>query len=79
MDDRQTTTRDLTDAGQTGENGSDQRHNAETAHTDEQALLPGEQSEGVATRWQEIQTSFVDRPREAVSLHGVLLGGSRSR
>lgn len=71
MDDRQTTTRDL--AGETGEtdgrgeNGSDERHTAVTEGVDEQVeLLPRDDSAGFTTRWQEIQTSFVDRPREAV-------------
>jgi hypothetical protein len=29
-------------------------------------LLPADQSERFSTRWQEIQTSFVDQPRDAV-------------
>jgi hypothetical protein len=78
MDDRQTTTRDL--AGETGENGSEERHSAETAHTEEQAkLLPGDQSEGFTSRWQEIQTSFVDRPREAVEQADTLVADLMQR
>jgi hypothetical protein len=32
----------------------------------ETALLPDEQSERFTSRWQEIQTGFVDRPQQAV-------------
>jgi hypothetical protein len=87
MDDRQTTTRDLaSETSEPGENGSDQRHSAqtartdETAHTDQQAkLLPGDQSEGFTTRWQEIQTSFVDRPRESVEQADALVADLMQR
>jgi hypothetical protein len=34
--------------------------------TQRESLLPDDQSERFTTRWQEIQTSFVDRPRDAV-------------
>jgi hypothetical protein len=33
---------------------------------DADALLPEDQSERFTTRWEEIQSSFVDRPQEAV-------------
>ena len=33
---------------------------------DENPLLPAEQSEDFTSRWREIQTSFVDEPRESV-------------
>lgn len=32
----------------------------------EDTLLPGDQSERLTSRWEEIQASFVDRPQEAV-------------
>jgi hypothetical protein len=31
-----------------------------------ESLFPGEELEGLRTRWQEIQTAFVDEPRKAV-------------
>lgn len=41
----------------------------ETRHagTEHEPLFPNEQSAGFRGRWQEIQTSFVDQPREAVA------------
>jgi len=33
----------------------------------QEPLLPPDQSERFTSRWQEIQTSFVDRPRDAVA------------
>jgi hypothetical protein len=38
-----------------------------TASGDREPLLPADQSERLTTRWQEIQTSFVDKPRDAVA------------
>ena len=34
---------------------------------DREPLLPADQSERFAARWQQIQTSFVDQPRDAVA------------
>jgi hypothetical protein len=34
---------------------------------DHEPLFPSDQSEGFTSRWQEIQTSFVDEPRDAVA------------
>ena len=38
-----------------------------TAGGDREPLLPADQSERFTTRWQEIQASFVDQPRDAVA------------
>jgi hypothetical protein len=43
------------------------RTRAPGAGTDQEPLFPSDQSELFTTRWQEIQTSFVDRPRDAVA------------
>src|SRR5262245_14750917 len=40
---------------------------ASEAVTDHEPLFPSDQSEGFRRRWQEIQTSFVDQPRNAVA------------
>jgi hypothetical protein len=37
------------------------------ADTDQEPLFASDQSERFTTRWQEIQTSFVDQPRNAVA------------
>jgi hypothetical protein len=38
-----------------------------TASGDREPLLPADQGERFTTRWQQIQTSFVDKPRDAVA------------
>jgi hypothetical protein len=38
-----------------------------TANGDRESLLSADQSERFTTRWQQIQTSFVDEPRDAVA------------
>jgi hypothetical protein len=38
-----------------------------SAGTDHEPLFPSDQSDRFTARWQEIQTSFVDHPREAVA------------
>jgi hypothetical protein len=40
---------------------------APSADTDHEPLFPSDQSERFTSRWQEIQTSFVDQPRDAVA------------
>lgn len=37
------------------------------ARSDHEPLLPSDESTRFTTRWQEIQVSFVDEPREAVA------------
>ncbi len=39
---------------------------AETSTTRNDALFPGSESQSFQGRWSEIQTSFVDEPRQAV-------------
>jgi hypothetical protein len=38
-----------------------------TAASEHERLFPDDQSERFTSRWQEIQTSFVDQPRDAVA------------
>ena len=42
-------------------------------------LLPGDQSGGFTERWQEIQTSFVDEPRESVAQADALVADLMQR
>jgi hypothetical protein len=44
--------------------GADRRHAGAPGGTE--PLLPDNQTEGFTLRWQELQTEFVDRPRESV-------------
>ena len=41
---------------------------------DESPLLPADQNEDFTSRWREIQTSFVDEPRESVEKADALVG-----
>lgn len=72
MTDHQLSTRDLA----TRTDGEEPDRSKETsqpvsdaseAGTDHEPLFPSDQSEGFRSRWQEIQTSFVDQPRDAVA------------
>ena len=74
MNERQVTTRDLADtADATDEQGAagheppaqDGSESAD-AGAERSPLLPGDQSDRFTTRWQEIQASFVDQPRDSV-------------
>jgi hypothetical protein len=42
-------------------------------------LLPGDQSDRFTTQWQEIQASFVDRPRESVEQADALVADLMQR
>jgi hypothetical protein len=59
-------------SGEVGTQGS-------TAGTDQEPLFPSDQSERFTTRWQEIQTSFVDHPREAVAQADALVADLMQR
>jgi hypothetical protein len=50
-----------------------------SAGTDQEPLFPSDQSERFTTRWQEIQTSFVDHPREAVAQADTLVADLMQR
>jgi hypothetical protein len=57
---------------------------AEPATTDatadeRESLLPGDQSDRFTTQWQEIQASFVDRPRESVEQADALVADLMQR
>jgi hypothetical protein len=47
--------------------GDNRMQDAPSADTDHEPLFPSDQSERFTSRWQEIQTSFVDQPRDAVA------------
>lgn len=55
--------------GRTAEDGEPRSSAPEApdVDTDQEPLFPSDQSERFTTRWQEIQTSFVDQPRNAVA------------
>jgi hypothetical protein len=75
MADNQLSTRDLAarsggdDADESKETprAADSSSGASEAGTDHEPLFPSDQSDGFRSRWQEIQTSFVDQPRDAVA------------
>jgi hypothetical protein len=52
---------------------------AASADEDDGPLLPRDQSERFTTRWHEIQTSFVDEPREAVTQADALVADLMQR
>ena len=47
--------------------GPDTTRTATADHEHDEPLLPSDQSERFTARWQQIQTSFVDEPRDAVA------------
>jgi hypothetical protein len=47
--------------------GDTRMHDAAGTDSDHEPLFPSDQGERFTTRWQEIQTSFVDQPRDAVA------------
>jgi len=51
----------------TGPTGSTSGQETRDAGTDHEPLFPTDQRERFTDRWHEIQTSFVDQPREAVA------------
>ena len=67
--DQTLTTRDLTgDAGRAGDPERDERREdlAEPARDDAPQLLPDQESADFRSRWETIQTGFVDEPRQTV-------------
>jgi uncharacterized protein (DUF2267 family) len=49
------------------------------ADDEREPLLPGEQSDRFTAQWQEIQASFVDRPRESVEQADTLVADLMQR
>jgi hypothetical protein len=47
--------------------GDTRMQETQRADAEHEPLFPTDQSEGFTSRWQEIQTSFVDQPRDAVA------------
>lgn len=55
------------DGRQLGSGPGDTRMHDASAGTDHEPLFASDQSERFTSRWQQIQTSFVDQPRDAVA------------
>jgi hypothetical protein len=49
------------------------------AETESAHLFPGEELQGLRTRWKEIQTGFVDEPRRAVEQADGLVASAMKR
>ncbi len=49
------------------------------AGTENAALFPGEELQGLRTRWKDIQTGFVDEPRKAVEQADGLVASAMKR
>lgn len=76
MSERSLSTSDLAGMGEAEEPGADAAVDEEIAHDAEPArasLLPADQSDGLTSRWQEIQTGFVDEPRRSVEAADALV------
>jgi hypothetical protein len=54
-------------------------HDGTSTGTEHEPLLPRDQSERFTSRWQEIQTSFVDQPRDAVAQADALVADLMQR
>ena len=69
MPDHELTTRDIAaQPDPTASAGPDSGLEPESVTpADREPLLPADQGDRFTSRWQEIQASFVDRPREAVA------------
>jgi hypothetical protein len=71
MAEQRLSTRDLTEAqaddDQALARDPDGATDISSEEATDQPLLPTDQSERFTERWQEIQASFVDRPRESVA------------
>ena len=67
MADRHVTTHDLAETRDAADEAPpetpEQPTEADSGHS---PLLPGDQSEHFTSRWQDIQASFVDQPRDSV-------------
>jgi hypothetical protein len=57
---------DLDLAGRSGAGGDRAGLDADASGTTQESLLPADQTERFTSRWQQIQTGFVDEPRRAV-------------
>jgi hypothetical protein len=68
MGDRELSTRDLAESSQTRAR-DDEPDAEESAQAAEEhgPLLPDDESEGFTNRWRNIQTGFVDEPRNSVA------------
>jgi hypothetical protein len=67
MSEGHVTTRDLAETSEEPMEQSTASHKPPNEKGAEHSpLLPGDESERFTTRWQEIQSSFVDQPRDSV-------------
>jgi hypothetical protein len=73
---RELSTRDLA----TASDQADPREDAQDyEQQDESPLLPADQSETYTSRWREIQSSFVDEPRQSVEKADALVADLMQR
>jgi hypothetical protein len=86
MEDRRLTTSDLAEApnddtDEATANADEQPGTSEDADASgaHEPLLPDDQSERFTTRWQEIQTGFVDEPRSSVEQADALVADLMQR
>jgi hypothetical protein len=82
MADQKLSTRDLAarprpDGDDAAESGHDDMQGVTAA--DREPLLPPDQSTGFTARWQEIQASFVDEPRNSVAQADTLVADLMQR
>jgi hypothetical protein len=68
-----------TRAADSGAPGDARVHADRAAGTEHEPLFPHDQSELFTSRWQEIQTSFVDHPRDAVAKADTLVADLMQR
>src|SRR5436305_9829839 len=74
-DRRELSTHDLAEAEHEEMDGARDR----TEQNGRNPLLPADQGEGFSSRWREIQTSFVDEPRESVEKADALVADLMQR
>jgi hypothetical protein len=68
MGDRELSTRDLAESSQTGTRDDEPDAEESVQAAEEHGpLLPDDESEGFTNRWRDIQTGFVDEPRNSVA------------
>ena len=67
------------DRGAAAASAGDARDDAARAHASGEPLLPSDESERFASRWQDIQASFVDEPRASVEQADALVADLMQR
>lgn len=78
MADESLTTKDLAQRSDEREESADEADRGQEGEQRE-PLMPEQQSESFVARWQEIQVSFVDEPRESVAKADTLVADLMQR